>query len=132
GWEHTVSDIITLHDYEEEGKTFLERYTKLKEEILNTEVYHSSTKSAFANGYGYQGQPVIISEFGGIAFDGTGECWGYGNKVEDEDAFLRRLDEITTAVKEVSYACGYCYTKVTDVQQEINGLMDMRRNFMVD
>lgn len=132
GWEHTVSDIITLHDYEEEGKTFLERYTKLKEEILNTEVYHSSTKSAFANGYGYQGQPVIISEFGGIAFDGTGEGWGYGNKVEDEDAFLRRFDEITTAVKEVPYACGYCYTQVTDVQQEINGLMDMRRNFKVD
>ncbi len=132
GWEHTVSDIITLHDYEEEGKTFLERYTKLKEEILDTEVYHSSTKSAFANGYGYQGQPVIISEFGGIAFDGTGEGWGYGNKVEDEDAFLRRFDEITTAVKEVPYACGYCYTQVTDVQQEINGLMDMRRNFKVD
>lgn len=132
GWEHTVSDIITLHDYEEEGKTFLERYTKLKEEILDTEVYHSSTKSAFANGYRYQGQPVIISEFGGIAFDGTGEGWGYGNKVEDEDAFLRRFDEITTAVKEVPYACGYCYTQVTDVQQEINGLMDMRRNFKVD
>ena len=75
---------------------------------------------------------MIISEFGGIAFDGTGEGWGYGNKVEDEDAFLRRFDEITTAVKEVPYACGYCYTQVTDVQQEINGLMDMRRNFKVD
>lgn len=132
GWEHTVSDIITLHDYEEEGKIFLERYAKLKDEIMTTEVYHSSSKSAFANGYEYKGQPVIISEFGGIAFDGTGEGWGYGNKVEDTDEFIRRFDNITTAVKELPYACSYCYTQVTDVQQEINGLMDARRNFKVE
>lgn len=131
GWEHTISDIITLHDYEETGEVFLERYLNLKEEIMSTEIYHCSSKSAFANGYGYHGQPVIISEFGGIAFDGTGTGWGYGNKVADQESFIARFDDITTAVKKLPYACGYCYTQVSDVQQEINGLLDAKRNFKI-
>lgn len=132
GWEHTVSDILTLHDYEEEGEILLERYSKCKEEILDSQVYHCSSKSAFAKGYRYKGQPVIISEFGGIAFDGKGEGWGYGNKVADKAAFIRRFDSITTAVKSLPYVCGYCYTQVSDVQQEINGLLDEDRNFKIE
>lgn len=128
GWEHTVSDIITLHDYEESGEILLQRYQELKDRILAGEVYHCSHKSAFANGYGYRGQPVIISEFGGIAFNNDDRGWGYGSKVDTEEAFIRRFDEITTAVKKLPYVCGFCYTQATDVQQEINGLMDAARN----
>lgn len=131
GWEHTISDIITLHDYEEVGKIFRDRYITCKDQIFTTEVYHSGWKSAFADGYSYKGQPVIISEFGGIAFNNDDSGWGYGNKVTNEDDFLRRFDDITTAIKEIPYVCGYCYTQVTDVQQEINGLMDINRNFKV-
>ena len=132
GWEHTVSDIITLHDYEEVGETFYKRYMEFKEQILTTEVYHSSSKSALANGFAYKGQPIIISEYGGIAFNNDDSGWGYGNKVNTKEDFIRRFDEITTAVKELPYCCGFCYTQVSDVQQEINGLMDMDRNFKVD
>ena len=132
GWEHTVSDIITLHDYEEVGETFYKRYMEFKEQILTTEVYHSSSKSALANGFAYKGQPIIISEYGGIAFNNDDSGWGYGNKVNTKEDFIRRFDEITTAVKEVPYCCGFCYTQVSDVQQEINGLMDIERNFKVD
>lgn len=131
GWEHTVSDIITLHDYEECGEILKERYVQYKEGILAGEVYHCRLKSAFAKGYSYRGQPVIISEFGGIAFAGQGKEWGYGNAVSSEEEFLKRFDAVTTAIKEIPYVCGYCYTQVTDVQQEINGLMDIRREFKV-
>ena len=132
GWEHTVSDIITLHDYEEKGEVLRKRYTEYKDEIMTAEVYHSTSKSAFANGFSYKGQPVMISEFGGIAFDSDKEGWGYGNKVNTKEDFLKRFESITTAIKEIPYVCGYCYTQVTDVQQEVNGLMDIRRNFKVD
>ena len=132
GWEHTISDIITLHDYEELGSNFFQRYSERKDQILSTEQYHCNSKSAFANGYSYQGQPIIISEYGGIAFDQGKEGWGYGNKVRDEEEFIRRFDDITTAIKKIPYICGYCYTQVTDVQQEINGLMDSERNFKVN
>jgi len=132
GWEHTVSDILTLHDYEEAGEVLKKRYTQYKDEIMTTEIYHSTSRSALANGFSYKGQPVIISEFGGIAFDSDKEGWGYGNKVNTKEDFLKRFDSITTAIKEIPYVCGYCYTQVTDVQQEINGLMDISRNYKVD
>ncbi len=132
GWEHTVSDIITLHDYEEVGETLRKRYNEYKDGILDTSVYHCDIKSAFANGYQYHGQPILISEFGGIAFNNDDSGWGYGNKVNTEEDFIRRFDSITTAVKEIPYVCGYCYTQVSDVQQEINGLMDIDRNFKIN
>lgn len=132
GWEHTVSDIITLHDYEEKGEDLKARYIGFGEQILAGTLAHNGQCKAFAEGYAYRGQPVIISEYGGIAFNNDDSGWGYGNKVNTEEEFLRRFDDITTAVKEIPYVCGYCYTQVSDVQQEINGLMDMERNFKID
>lgn len=132
GWEHTVSDIITLHDYEEDGDVFFDRYAEHLEEIVSTKLYHSRNKSAMANGYEYKGQPIIISEYGGIAFSGGEEgTWGYGNVVSSEADFLKRFDKITTAIKEIPYIVGFCYTQVSDVQQEINGLMDIERNYKI-
>jgi hypothetical protein len=132
GWEHTISDIITLHDYEEKGEDFLGRYLEYTKEILGNTIYHNKSKSAFADGFAYRGQPVILSEFGGIAFNNDHSGWGYGNKVNSPEEFIKRFDAITTAIKKVDLFCGYCYTQVTDVQQEINGLMDSERNFKVD
>ncbi|GHV67683.1 beta-galactosidase [Spirochaetia bacterium] len=132
GWEHTISDIITLHDYEENGEDFFERYGEHLEEILENRLYHNLDKSAFAEGYSYDGQPVIISEFGGIAFNNSGEGWGYGNKVSSKEEYIKRFDAITTAIKKVANIAGFCYTQVTDVQQEINGIMDIDRNFKVE
>lgn len=132
GWEHTISDIITLHDYEEIGEVLFNRYTEQKEDILANKMVHSDYKTPFAEGYSYKGQPIIISEFGGIAFNNDDSGWGYGNKVQTAEAFLARFDSITTAIKKLPYVCGYCYTQVSDVQQEINGLMDIERNFKIN
>jgi len=132
GWEHTISDIITLHDYVEEGEEFTERYENHLEEILDNRLYHSLYKSVFADGYSYRGQPLVLSEFGGIAFSNRGEGWGYGNKVASKEDYIKRFDAITTAIKKHGAFCGFCYTQVTDVQQEINGIMDTDRNFKVE
>lgn len=131
GWEHTTSDILTLHDYEEAGERLYTRYMEQKEEILQGKVSHAAGKFAYADGYSYAGQPVILSEFGGIAFTGDENGWGYGNKVKTEEEFLKRFDSIVSSIKKLPYVCGYCYTQVTDVQQEVNGLMDIRRNFKI-
>ncbi len=131
GWIHTISDIITLHDYEVSGERLLARYAD-PQKILSNEVYFDSRYPAFANGYAYRGQPVLISEFGGIALNDAQEGWGYGEKVKNKDAFVRRFDDIVTAVKKLPYVCGYCYTQHTDVQQEINGLLDIDRNYKID
>ncbi len=132
GWEHTISDIITLHDYVEKGSELFERYVNHCQDILDNKLYFNLFKSAFAGEFTYNGQPIIISEFGGIAFADNNEGWGYGNKVNSVDEFIKRFDDITTTVKRLPYCCGLCYTQITDVQQEINGLMDMDRRFKVD
>lgn len=121
GWEHTISDIIALHDYEELGSVFKERYMN-KDSILSNKVPHNGFKYAFADGFKYNGQPILITEYGGIAFD-DGDGWGYGNHVRTEEEFLERYKNITNAIKEIPYISGYCYTQTTDVQQEINGLL---------
>lgn len=130
GWEHTISDIITLHDYVERGEDFYQRY-KDKDKILGNDIQFNIYRSAFAEGYEYKGQPVIISEYGGIALKND-SGWGYGEQVKSEEAFLERFDSITSAIKKLDYACGYCYTQLTDVQQEINGLYNMKREAKVN
>ena len=130
GWVHTVSDIITLHDYVAAGTEFAARYAD-KEKVVSSEIAFNNTHFAMAEGYEYAGQPIIISEFGGIAFNNDDSGWGYNGKVDTEEEFIKRFDGIVTAVKELPYACGYCYTQVTDIQQEVNGLMDIDRNFKI-
>lgn len=130
GWEHTISDIITLHDYEEFGEVFRKRY-KNSEVLLSNNIQHNKHRFPFAKGYGDQGQPVIISEFGGIAF-ASESGWGYGNQVKDEEAFIQRFESIHQAIQDLDYVCGFCYTQLTDVQQEINGLLTIDRKAKVD
>lgn len=131
GWEHTISDILTLHDYEEFGELFAKRYAD-KEAIVQNDVMFNNDWFAFAQGYGYKGQPIIISEYGGIAFENsTEENWGYGNQVKDEAAFLERFDRMTHAIQNLEYINGFCYTQLTDVEQEINGLYTPNRQAKV-
>lgn len=132
GWEHTISDILTLHDYEEFGAAFTKRYLN-KDEIVNNQIMFNRDWFAFAEGYGYKGQPIIISEFGGIAFaTDQKENWGYGNQVKDTAAFMKRFAAIHQAIQDLPYVSGYCYTQLTDVEQEVNGLLGTDRKPKVE
>lgn len=133
GWEHTVSDIITLHDYDENPDKFFKRYELLFKSIKDNEFSHNNLKMVFAKGYSYNNQPIIISEFGGIAFeDKDNTHWGYGKTVLDEKAFVNRMDRMVSKIKNLPFICGYCYTQLTDVQQEVNGLMTEKRHYKVN
>ncbi|MGM0123173.1 hypothetical protein IGI37_000539 [Enterococcus sp. AZ194] len=143
GWEHTVSDILTLHDYEELGEVFSKRYSdhrdfaveedSNKERIVNNKIQFNDGWFAFANGYRYTGQPIIISEFGGIAFTADRkDQWGYGNQVKNEEEFMTRFENIHTAIQDIPYISGFCYTQLTDVEQEVNGLLTPQREAKVD
>ena len=82
GWVHTISDIITLHEYESNAARFLGRFVD-QNKALNNAVYTDKRDPAFADGYTYRGQPVIISEFGGIAMRNDQEGWGYGEMAKE-------------------------------------------------
>lgn len=124
GWEHTVSDILTIHNYEQDGEKLHSYYDTL--EKCCSDKWGNHHTGAFAKGYSYNGQPIIISEFGGTAFAGDtgGENWGYGVAVNNLEEFYLRFESLIDAIDTLPFSCGYCYTQVTDVQQEVNGLLD--------
>lgn len=76
GWEHTISDIITIHDYKQDDKLLYQEYTDKDMKVLNNLEEYNGKHRLFANGYKYEGQPVIMSEYGGIAINSE-EGWGY-------------------------------------------------------
>ena len=131
GWEHTKSDIITIHDYKQDEELLYQEYTDKNMKVLNNLKEYNGKHRLFANGYKYEGQPVIMSEYGGIAINSE-EGWGYGKQVKDEKELIERFTKLTKAIKNIPYITGYCYTQLTDVQQEINGLMDAERNYKIE
>lgn len=127
GWEHTISDIITIHDYKQDRELLYSEYSDDNKKVLNNLTKYNSKHGLFAEGYKYNGQPVIMSEYGGIALNSE-KGWGYGKQVKDENEFIERFISLTQVIKGIPYITGYCYTQLTDVQQEINGLLDENRN----
>jgi beta-galactosidase/beta-glucuronidase len=127
GWEHTVSDLVTIHDYRETGEELIELHGDGDADVIRGKRSYSwYGQKLFAEGYAYRDQPLLLSEYGGIAFK-TAEGWGYGNQVEDERAFLRRFLSQNDAIRRMPQYSGFCYTQLSDVEQEKNGLLTADR-----
>lgn len=133
GWEHTVSDIVTLHNYAQTGKEIELAYKDMDAFMDNRFTGDLHTRTAFADGWQYAGEPVIISEYGGVAYiKDREEGWGYGSSAVSEEAFLNRLKELTQAIVSLDNCQGYCLTQLTDVMQEKNGLLTEDRQPKAD
>lgn len=126
GWEHTISDIITIHDYKQEPDLLYSEYNDEERAVLNNKKAFSTTHKLFSGEYKYNGQPVIMSEYGGMKLNSE-EGWGYGNQARDEKEFLERFAALNEAIRKTDYITGFCFTQLTDVQQEKNGLVDENR-----
>jgi beta-galactosidase/beta-glucuronidase len=128
GWEHTKSDLLTIHDYESSKDVLKERYLNLQN-ILTSKPGH---RQLMAPGFSYDGEPIQVTEFGGIAFrKSEWEGWGYSGAVDDED-FAKRYEAVVSALLESPLVTGFCYTQLTDVEQEINGLLTYDRKPKID
>lgn len=135
GWEQTLGDIITVHDYNSDPKTLADSYKDLAQ-AANGNPSLTSLRHVFARGYEYQNQPFMISEFGGVAFDtGTRQIdssWGYGNRLNGQEEVLAKMASLCEAVHSIEGLCGFCYTQLSDVEQEVNGLLDHRHEYKFD
>lgn len=120
GWEQvSETDICAIHDYALFPET-IQKYDDM-EEICSG---YSESRQLFAADNEYQGQPVILTEYGGIAFEKEEEeGWGYYRKVRNEEEFIQRLQPITEFLIRSGKFSGFCYTQLTDVMQEVNGLL---------
>ena len=134
GWEHTdATDLMTLHDYARTGEELTAKYKDLGKPGT---LIPRNGREALAYGYQYNGTPFLMTEFGGIAYRAGTQAaeneWGYSGIEPSKEAFLRRLDGLVKALRANPVWAGYCYTQLTDVEQEINGLMTYDRKPKAD
>ena len=126
GWEYVnETDVIGIHDYSYSGDGFAEKYRKDALDDLSP-----VGKRLFAIGHRYRGQPILLSEFGGIAMqrdETSNDDWGYNSKALDDEEFYDRYADLMGNLHKMWFQ-GFCYTQLTDVQQEINGLLDVHHN----
>lgn len=123
GWDHTKSDLLTLHDYESKRAILEERYKGL-ETVMDS---NPSGRGLFAKGWAYEGQPILVSEMGGIAFQRAAKNdWGYSYAGSDAD-LIRRYYDVITPILRSKVIQGFCYTQLTDVEKEVNGLLTYSR-----
>ena len=133
GGFHVMTDIYDVHDYEQNPEIFKEHYDRF---MTDGELY-DWLKDRFGMQQ-YQGGPAFVSEYGGIRWaegekDETGRgSWGYGKDVEGLEDFKRRFKGLTDALLDNDRMLGLCYTQLTDVEQEQNGLYTYDRKAKFD
>ena len=133
GWEHTTSDIWTVHDYSPSADGLASRYG-------TPEAVESALRGDWPGprriilGDPVRGdQPLMVTEFGGLSYTpGAGERWFGYRTVADADALLAAYERLVTALVDSRQVAGYCYTQLTDTEQEVNGLLTEAREHKVD
>ncbi len=136
GWEHTDSDLWTIHDYAATGGQLSARYGSRAalEETLAGPGPHG--RQVVLGDQRREGRPVMLTEFGGVRYTphsdaqdaqgGEVGTWGYSTAADAED-FAARLRDLFGAVHASPVLAGFCYTQLTDTLQEANGLLDDQR-----
>jgi len=125
GWSHVDSDIVDLHEYSQDPQLLRELVAQVSPMSPRLPACSHNTP-AMAQGFEYRGQPVIVSEYGGIAL-GSGAGWGYGQDARDAADLIARFRDLTEAITSSRAIAGYCYTQLYDVEQEVNGLLTFDR-----
>jgi beta-galactosidase/beta-glucuronidase len=130
GWEMTETDICAVHNYnhgqpeETEKYEAFKRSLEAKEQMLQSQ---PANRSIYANGFFHRGEPILLTEFGGIAYKiGSEQGWGY-TSVNSEAEFVSEYRRVIEAVYASKIIHGFCYTQLTDVEQEVNGLLTYER-----
>lgn len=128
GWEHTDSDIMTIHDYEWRGDVLAQRYSADGLPAV-LQVCGPAGRVMVVGDDQRPDVPVMLTEFGGVEFVTTRsaeETWGYSSAKDAED-FEKRIRAILEPVRRSPVLSGFCWTQLTDTLQEANGLCDENR-----
>jgi hypothetical protein len=124
GWTHTIPDpeLLDAHDYDQDPESLRIRWEGIAESL--PERYGAR---------GASGVPFFISEYGGIRWSEDTNTWGYGSTPKTIEDFYARFKGLADALMDNSRLFGLCYTQLTDVEQECNGLYyyDRRPKFDV-
>ena len=136
GYVHVETDIFDIHDYDQNVKTFKERYLALLDEGCKAEIFQNDNRWPREK---IMELPYFVSEFGGTWWsEASGESqnhtqsWGYGKAPEDIEKFYERFEGLVGALLDNPAICAFCYTQLTDVEQEQNGIVYYNRQKKFD
>jgi hypothetical protein len=135
GWEHTdITDICAIHDYTPSASQLRERY---KEKLAGGELplkVWIGEKPLFARGSRYRGQPIVLSEVGGFLNIPTGIpeskrdlLYNFYASFNTPEELLAKYRDLMHGIASMKFLAGFCYTQLTDIEQEINGLLTFDR-----
>lgn len=143
GYSHRVreTDIYDSHSYEQDADKF-----RLEQEgLAEGKPFLNRAHDGVDYSVPYNGQPFFVSEFGGIwwneaeakqAAEAAGtdveSSWGYGQRVASEEEFYERFEGLCNVLLDNPDMFGYCYTQLTDVFQEKNGIFNFDRSDKLD
>ncbi|HKO49826.1 MAG TPA: glycoside hydrolase family 2 TIM barrel-domain containing protein [Polyangiaceae bacterium] len=122
GWESVATDIIGIHDYDDNAERIAQRY--LAHTVLPNlfKRERPGGRSLVLEPVEGQEHPLVLSEFGGIAFGSDPRTWGY-SRSETAQAFGERFSALLKVARSLEILAGYCYTQFADTYQEANGLL---------
>ncbi len=127
GWESVATDIIGIHDYDDQPARMAERYGV---DDVETRLFQSERPGGRMLRVGEKGaeqQPIVLTEFGGIALRRPDDpTWGYSSSHTAEE-LIERYSALMAAIRPLSSLAGFCYTQLTDTFQEANGLLYVDR-----
>ncbi|MYD61160.1 MAG: beta-glucuronidase [Gemmatimonadetes bacterium] len=136
GYVHVCTDIYTVHDYEQDPVKFQATYAPVSpDDWENTPIRFPELNVP------YQGQPYVVDEYGGTWWDPNAveteqdadrkSSWGYGKRPTDIEEVYHRIEKLTAILLNHPNIAGYCYTQLTDIEQEQNGIYtyDRREKF---
>ncbi|MBW4439906.1 MAG: glycoside hydrolase family 2 [Plectolyngbya sp. WJT66-NPBG17] len=127
GWESTTTDVLAIHDYDCQPQRLAQRYGR---EVKLSDLFQHQRPGGrilTLDGYPHNGQPIMLTEFGGIAYTKPADAfadiaWGY-DRSSDVEGLQQRYRDLLTVVNQVEMFGGFCYTQLTDTFQEANGLL---------
>ncbi|MEP6800434.1 MAG: glycoside hydrolase family 2 TIM barrel-domain containing protein [Acidobacteriota bacterium] len=121
GWESVATDIIGIHDYDPHPETLARRYQT--EDVSPRLFQRERPGGRLLVLEGQTDHPVILSEFGGMAYSrDTEKTWGY-SRAGSAGGFADSYCKLLEAVRSVGMFSGFCYTQFADTYQEANGLL---------
>jgi beta-galactosidase/beta-glucuronidase len=132
GWEASATDLLGIHDYDADPERIKARYgsSATTQELFDRR--RPGGRILTLDGYPHRGQPIILSEFGGIAYrkkaeKGVKEVWGY-SEADSDQQFMEAYRKLLEVVNETPMFSGFCYTQFADTFQEANGLLTADRS----
>ncbi len=130
GWESTATDIIGIHDYDSNVEHLAQRYGVEIDPAQLFDRRRPGGRILTLDGYPHRGQPIMLSEFGGIAFlpnaRADAKAWGYTQTVTKAE-FVALFESLLETVIMAPLFSGFCYTQFADTFQEKNGLLTADR-----